>query len=154
MPADDVMKPWAVRSTLIAVSDLDRSVAFYSGLGPLEVVVRDDGLAVLSGASPDSLGVILRQTLSNHPTRHGPQSLGLRFITFNVGSLGELDRIESHLRTADLFTARQDIGQGASNVIVGRDPDNLPLVFAYYARETLQADYYQSIATLIYALDT
>ena len=46
--------------------------------------------------------------------RHGQQSLGLRSITFDVGSLGELyDRIESVLRTHTLFTSRQDIAQAA-----------------------------------------
>ena len=34
MPADDIARPWAIRSTLIAVADLERSVAFYRELGP------------------------------------------------------------------------------------------------------------------------
>ena len=38
MPADHVAQPWAIRSTLIAVSDLDRSIAFYQELGPFDVI--------------------------------------------------------------------------------------------------------------------
>jgi hypothetical protein len=108
---------------------------------------------VLGEASPESFGLILRQTSSIHQTRHGQQSLGLRYLTFNVGSLGELDRIESQLRGSDLFTERRDIAKGASEVTLGRDPDNLPLVFVYYAEGTLGPDYYRTIANLVYSLD-
>jgi catechol 2,3-dioxygenase-like lactoylglutathione lyase family enzyme len=153
MPTDHVAQPWTARSALIAVADLDRSLAFYRELGPFDLIVREDNVAVLGEASPESFGLILRQTSSIHATRHGQQSLGLRFITFNVGSLGELDRIESQLRKSDLFTKRQDIAEGASEVILGRDPDNLPLVFVYYAEHTLGPDYYRTITNLVYSLD-
>ena len=53
MPADHVAQPWAIRSTLIAVSDLDRSIAFYQELGPFEVIVREQAVAVLGGSLPD-----------------------------------------------------------------------------------------------------
>ena len=41
MNADHAARPWALRSTLIAVSDLDRSVAFYREVGPFEEITRD-----------------------------------------------------------------------------------------------------------------
>ena len=50
MPADQVEQLWAIRSTLVAVSDLDRSVAFYEGLGPFEVIAREQAVAVLGPA--------------------------------------------------------------------------------------------------------
>jgi hypothetical protein len=141
------------RSALVAVADLDRSIAFYQELVPFDVIVREDDVAVLGGESPESFGLILRQTPSIYPTRHGQQSLGLRFITLNVGSLSELDQIESQLRRSDLFTQRREIGEGASEVILGRDPDNLPLAFVYDAENTLGPDYYRTIGNLVYALD-
>jgi hypothetical protein len=55
-------------------------------------------------------------------------------MTFNVGSLGELDRIEAVLRGGDRFTSRRQIADGASELLRGRDPDNLPLVFVCYSR--------------------
>jgi hypothetical protein len=145
--------PWAIRSTLISVTDLERSVAFYSSVGPFEVRVRQDDVAVLGNTSPKSFGLILRKTESDFAARHGQQSLGLRFITFDVGSMSELDRIESQLRSSDLFKSRHDIDQGTSQVILGRDPDNLPLVFVYYAEDTLGADYFRAIGDLVYSLD-
>jgi len=155
MPTDHVAPPWAIRSTLVAVADLDRSVAFYRELGRFDEIVREDAVAVLGDASPASIALILRETRGVYHTRHGQQSLGLRSIIFNVGMLAELDRIESALRARDLFTARQQIVDGASELVRGRDPDNLPLVFVYYNdAATLGPDYYRQVTNLMYALDT
>jgi hypothetical protein len=154
MPSDPVAQPWAIRSTLVAVADLDRSVAFYGEIGPFEEIAREDAVAILGGVSPASIVLMLREMRSIHHTRHGQQSLGLRSITFHIGSLGELDRIESVLRERDLFTARHQIA-GASELVRGRDPDNLPLVFVCYADDgPLGPDYYQALAGLVYSLDT
>jgi hypothetical protein len=153
MTSDQVAQPWTLRSTLVAVGDLDRSVAFYGQLGPFEVIARDDAIAVLGNASPGSVVLVLRETRSRHQIRHGQQSLGLRSITFNVGSLGELDRIESFLRGRDLFTDRRPIAEGASDLLRGRDPDNLPLVFVCYAKDMIGADYYEAAINLFYSLD-
>jgi catechol-2,3-dioxygenase len=150
----DHAPPWALRSTLIAVSDLDRSVAFYQEVGPFVEITREDALAVLGAESPSSIILILRQSRGKHQTRHGQQSLGLRSITFNVGSLGELDRVEAVLRSHDIVPSRHEIAGGASVILRGRDPDNQPLVFVCYD-ETKEhgADYYRAIATLFYSLD-
>ena len=115
MSTDPVARPWAIRSTLVAVADLDRSVAFYREIGPFEEIAREDAAAILGGVSPASIVLMLREMRSIHRTRHGQQSLGLRSITFNVGSLDELDRIESVLRGRDLFTARQQIAGAHQN---------------------------------------
>ena len=154
MPTDNEAPPWAIRSTLIAVAELDRSVAFYREVGPFNEIAREDAVALLGDVSSKSIVLILRETRSTHHIRHGQQSLGLRSITFNVGSLGELDRVESVLRDRDLFTTRQQIADGAAELAYGRDPDNLPLVFIYYAPDkTLGPDYYRSVCRLVYSLD-
>jgi catechol 2,3-dioxygenase-like lactoylglutathione lyase family enzyme len=155
MPIDHVAHPWALRSTLIVVADLDRSVAFYREVGDFDEIVREDAVAVVGDMSPASIVLILREIRSGNPARHGQQSLGLRSITFNVGSLRELDRIESVLRGRDLFTSRGPVVDGSSELVLGRDPDNLPLVFACYAEvATLGPDYYRRVANLAYSLDT
>ena len=154
MSTNHATKPWALRSTLIAVADLERSVAFYRELGPFNEIVREDAVAILGDVSPPSVLLILRELRSIHHTRHGQQSLGLRSITFNVGSLGELDRVESVLRSRNLFTSRRPVAEGASELLRGRDPDNLPLVFVCYAEnQTPGIDYYRTVANLVYSLD-
>ena len=154
MPTDHVAPPWAIHSTLVAVADLDRSIAFYRELGPFDEIVREDAVAVLGDVSPASIALILRETRGIYHTRHGQQSLGLRSIAFNVGSLAELDHIESVLRGRDLFTSRRQMVDGASELVSGRDPDNSPLVFVCYADGvTLGPDYYRQVTSLMYSLD-
>jgi hypothetical protein len=153
MTTEDDTKPWALRSTLVAVSDLERSIAFYGELGPFGVIAREDAIAVLGDVAPSAPVLALRETSSRHQTRHGQQSLGVRSMTFNVGSREEIDRIESFLRSRDLFTDRRQVHDGASDLVRGRDPDNLPLLFSYYEADTIGADYYEEAIGLFYSLD-
>jgi catechol 2,3-dioxygenase-like lactoylglutathione lyase family enzyme len=153
MPAAHDADPWTIRTTLIAVGDLERSVAFYQDVCGFEEVAREDAVAVLGGGSPRSAILILRESRSTHHIRHGQQSLGLRSITFNVGSKAELDRVESALRDRELLTSRQSMADGAAELVSGRDPDNQPLVFLYHGNE-LGPDYYQAVARMVYSLDT
>jgi hypothetical protein len=150
----NLVQPWAIRSALISVADFDRSVTFYRELGSFDEIIREDGVAVLGDASPGSFVLTLRENRSTHHVRHGQESLGLRSITFNVGSLDELDRIESVLRGHDLFTSRRQLFNGASELLTGRDPDNQPLVFVCYAEGGLGVDYYRLVAELAHSLDT
>lgn len=154
MTTENVPERWTIRSTLVAVTDLDRSVAFYGEIGPFDEIFREDAVAVLGEMLPATIALILRETRGIHRGRHGQQSLGARSIHFNVRSLGELDRIESVLRGRDLFTSRRPIADGASDLLFGRDPDNLPLAFICYAENRpLQADYYRAVANRVYSLD-
>ena len=153
MPADHIAPSWAIRSALVAVADLDRSTTFYRELGQFDEIFREDAVVVLGGSSPESIVLILRETRGIQ-TRHGQQSLGIRSITFNVRSVSELDRIEALLRDRNLFTTRRHIADDASELLRGRDPDNLPLVFVCYAKDkTIGSDYYRAIVRLMYTLD-
>jgi catechol 2,3-dioxygenase-like lactoylglutathione lyase family enzyme len=155
MTTDQAAQSWSIRSTLIAVSNLDRSVAFYRDIGPFEEIAREDAVAVLGDASPGSLVLLLRETRGIHGGRYGQQSLGLRSIVFNIESAAELDRIESILRAHDLFTSRRDVADGTSELVRGRDPDNLPLAFVRYAEGgQIGANYYRTVANMVYSLDT
>ncbi|HEX4433328.1 MAG TPA: hypothetical protein VH012_00765 [Acidimicrobiales bacterium] len=153
MPADPAAPPWRLRSALISVSDLERSVAFYKEIASLNEMAREDAVVVLGEEATASMVLILREARSRHQVRHGQQSLGLRSITFNVGSTAELDRTEAVLRSYDLLTERRPMAEGAAEFVRGRDPDNLPIVFVCYAEDTIGADYYETIVNLYYSLD-
>jgi catechol 2,3-dioxygenase-like lactoylglutathione lyase family enzyme len=153
MPAAHDAQPWSIRTTLIAVADLERSVAFYEELGPFVEIAREEGVALLGGGSPPTVVLILRETRSTHHIRHGQQSLGLRGLTFNVGSRDELHRVESVLRDKGLLTGRQEMGDGVAELVFGRDPDNQPLAFVSYTGE-IGADYYHAVARRVFSLDT
>jgi catechol 2,3-dioxygenase-like lactoylglutathione lyase family enzyme len=154
MTNENVPERWTIRSTLVAVTDLDRSVDFYSEIGPFEEIFRESSVAVLGEISPSSITLILREMGGSHQSRHGQESLGLRSIHFNVGSLGELDRIESVLRGRELFTSRLQIADDVSELVFGRDPDNLPLLFVCFAtNDPLEPDYYRAVVDRVYSLD-
>jgi hypothetical protein len=152
--AEDVQEPWAIRSALIAVTDLNRSLAFYKDTGLFHEVVRLDAVVILEQKHAGSFVLILREMRSEHRVRHGQQSLGLRSISFNVRSAGELDRIETALRDHGGFTRRWKMTEGPSELLSGRDPDNLPVVFvAYDENKGLGPDYYRKVADMAYSLD-
>jgi hypothetical protein len=150
----EVAQPWAVRSILVAVSDLARSVGFYRALGPFDEIGRHDGVAMLGVASPTSFVLILRETRGPHHVRYGPQSLGVRSIAFDVESFGELDRIESLLRSERSFTSRGQMAGGTSEYLRGRDPDNCPLVFVSYAEDdTPGSNHLRTVVELVSSMD-
>jgi hypothetical protein len=150
----DLAEPWAIRSTLVTVTELDRSLAFYREIGPFEEIVRDDTVAVLGQPPRGSIFIILRQVQSRHAVRHGQESLGVRSMTFNVRAVGELDRIEPILREHGVFTRRWQMADGAAELMTGRDPDNLPLAFGSYDESRLiGTDYYGAIVGFVHSLD-
>ena len=154
MVTDHLAEPWAIRSTLVTVTKLDRSLTFYREIGPFEEIVRDDTVAVLGQPPRGSMFIILREVQSQHAVRHGQDSLGVRSMTFNVGSVGELDRIEPMLREHGLFTRRWKMADGAAELMTGRDPDNLPLAFGSYDESTLiGTEYYGAISGFVHSLD-
>jgi hypothetical protein len=150
---DHVPDQWVISSTLVAVAELDRSVRFYRDVGPFEEVVRKDGVAILRHVAPGSIFLILRERRSLNGIRHGQLSLGFRSIAFNARSVGELDRIESVLRDRGCFTSRRKLADGAPEMVRGRDPDNLPLVFVSDENRILTKEYYSAVVDLVHSLD-
>ena len=151
---DHLAEPWAIRSALVTVTELDRSLAFYREIGFFEEIARDDTVAVLGQPPRGSMFIILRQVQSRHAVRHGQDSLGVRSITFNVKAVGELDRIEPLLHEQGLFTRRWTMADGAAELMTGRDPDNLPLAFGSYDESSLVGtEYYEAIAGFVHSLD-
>jgi hypothetical protein len=68
--------------------------------------------------------------------------------------VGQVDRIDSVLRGHELFTSRRQIADGASELLLGRDQDNLPLVFVCYGEgNPIEPDHCRAIVPLIYSLD-
>ena len=154
MEPDHSAEHWTIRSTLVSVTDLDRSVAFYREVGPFEEIVRDDTVAVLGQPPRGSMFIILRQAQREHAVRHGQGSLGVRSMAFNVRAVSELDRIEPILRQHGLFTRRWKMADGAAELMTGRDPDNMPLAFGFYDESRLiGTEYYGTIAGFVHSLD-
>jgi len=142
----------AVRSALIAVSDLERSIEFYVQVADLTVGMRDEKLVLLRSGAAGTPYLYLRE--QRQGTRYGQGSLGLRGLAFQVPPerLGPVERRLRH------FNALLDRGRvdGPPDVEFARgyDPDRLPLVFVASAGADDPADLTnQRIANLLYGLD-
>ena len=120
---------WSLRSVLISVSDLDRSIAFYQDVMGIQELRRDGALAILGSDLTGSFMFILREA-SRSAVHAGQQSLGVRTFSCNVTSHAELDRVEQRLRALDAFRDRRKIGDAAKfEILRGYDPDRLPMAF-------------------------
>jgi len=98
-PAD-----WTMRSLLVSVRDLDRSVAFSSEVLGLREV-GPEGQAATLEADGRPFVLVLRE-VKGQGVIHGQQELGLRAAVFDVGSQAELDDVAGRLAAAEARVAR------------------------------------------------
>ena len=127
----DPPSPWSIRSALIGVADLDRSLAFYEEVTNLHEILRADRMVVLGLDDASSFTLYLRHTgAATHP---GQQAVGVRSLVIDVVQLSELDQVEERLRARDSFRSRERIQESRPFQLVhGHDPDRLSLTFLAY----------------------
>jgi glyoxylase I family protein len=115
----------------LTVTDLDRSVEWYSDLLGMQVVLEsaDDTVRFKVLAHPDSGWVLGLRQYANQPSeRFNEFRTGLDHFAFAVSSTEELRLWESELRARQVtFTPTTETPIGS--VIVFRDPDNIQLEF-------------------------
>ena len=144
---------WSIRSALVGVSDLDRSVAFYQDVTNLHEILRADRMVVLGAQETSSFTLYLRHTrAATHP---GQQAAGVRSLVIDVVELPQLDRIAARLHAHDLFGTRQRIQETHPfELVQGHDPDRLPLTFvAYEAGAKMSLDIYCRVMAGMYSVD-
>ncbi len=150
---DDDAPVWPVHPVLLSVRDLDRSTTFYRAVLRLREVDREDRVAVLADERvPFTL--FLRWA---HPdaVHFGPDSLGVRSLTYDVGSLADLERVENALRAFDAFRDRQNPSESACyRWVRGYAPDRFPLAFMTYesGQKVSRVDLRRAMARM-YAMD-
>jgi catechol 2,3-dioxygenase-like lactoylglutathione lyase family enzyme len=137
---------------LVIVSDLDRSVQFYTDVCGLQEFVREPDHALLGLETTGSVALAMRQ-VDRRGLRAGQQTLGLRGCAFYVGTDAELDRVEARLKSQSAFQDRQKCGEDDRVQLVrGHDPDRLPLGFLSY-EPPLTADDYREMLRRVYWWD-
>jgi catechol 2,3-dioxygenase-like lactoylglutathione lyase family enzyme len=143
---------WWLNVMLVVVSDLDRSVQFYTDVCGLEEIVREPGHALLGRETTGSLALTFRQA-DRRGVRAGQQTLGMRGGSFYVGTDAELDRVEARLKSWSAFQDRQRCGEGDRvQLVLGHDPDRLPLGFLSY-EPPLTTEDYREMLRRIYSWD-
>jgi catechol 2,3-dioxygenase-like lactoylglutathione lyase family enzyme len=143
---------WSVRSLLIMVSDLDRSVQFYTDVCGLQQVLRSSEQAALLAFDMTAIATLALRQVEGLGLRSGQQSLGLRACSFSVGSSTEMDRVEGRLKALSGFQDRVRLGEHRRDVILGHDPDRLPLQFINF-EPPMDTDDYEVMMSQIYGVD-
>jgi catechol-2,3-dioxygenase len=148
----DSKPPWSLRSVLVSVRHLERSSSFYQDVMQVQEVFREDEIAVLTDHRTPLFTIYLRQARHN-AVHSGQQELGVRSFTCEVGSPGELDRVESRLRALGGFVSREFLGGNDSfDVVRGHDPDRLSLLFVA-SEATVPPEAHLRVLAKLYAVD-
>jgi catechol 2,3-dioxygenase-like lactoylglutathione lyase family enzyme len=112
-------------SVVMFVTDLDRSVKFYSELLDLEPTIRNDTAALL--VSSGGCQVYLR-CIGTKGT-HTLGAVGPQYVLWSAESEADLDRCESLLRAqSNRVSMTQHDG---FRMLEGRDPDDEPVIVSY-----------------------
>jgi catechol 2,3-dioxygenase-like lactoylglutathione lyase family enzyme len=112
-------------SVVTFVSDLDRSVRFYTELLGLEVADRSSTAALLHSAEGSQL--ILRAMGGN--AAHALGSIGVQYAVWTAAGEEDLHRSEQVLKDRGAYTQTRT-GAGAA-AVEGRDPDGVVVVITY-----------------------
>src|SRR5579863_1455836 len=97
---------WSIRTALLSVRDLDRSSAFYQDVLNVREVSRRYDMAILGTDLVGSPFTLCLRQAERGAILPGQQTIGIRALAYDVGSLSELDRIEARLRALDAFRDR------------------------------------------------
>ena len=107
---------------VLFVSDLERSVAFYSSAFGMEVMAREPRanaafLRLPRSGNHHDLGLF---GIGNHPQQPGPR-VGLYHLAWQVDTIDELEAARQTLVNLGAYTGESS--HGATKSIYGQDPD-------------------------------
>jgi catechol 2,3-dioxygenase-like lactoylglutathione lyase family enzyme len=114
-----------IGSVVMFVTQLDRSVSFYTDVLALRVADTSATAALLVG--DDGSWLILRAMGSN--AGHALGSVGAQYVTWNAADKQELDRSELALKKHSAY--RDTRSSGSEIAVEGRDPDDITVMIIY-----------------------
>jgi catechol 2,3-dioxygenase-like lactoylglutathione lyase family enzyme len=112
-------------SVIMFVTDLDRSVEFYTDVLALEAADRSPTAALL--ASPAGANLILRAIGQAAP--HPLGSVGVQYVVWTAAGEEDLARCEHALAGRGAYRGTRS--NDGLTVVEGRDPDDMVLMVAY-----------------------
>jgi catechol 2,3-dioxygenase-like lactoylglutathione lyase family enzyme len=114
-----------VASTVIRVSELERSVNFYCDVFLCRVALRDSHTALL--LTPDGFQIYLS---AKGPSRRATASaVGVQYLMWATDNESELERIAHRLRAHDLATYTHT--ENGVTFVEGSDPDHGRVIVSY-----------------------
>jgi len=114
-----------VASSVMRVSDLDRSVAFYCDVFACRVALREIDAALL--LTPNGFQIYLYSKLPSR--RPGAGNLGVQYLMWATDDSEELQRITQRLRVHDPATYTH--AENGVTFVEGCDPDHGRVIVAY-----------------------
>jgi catechol-2,3-dioxygenase len=141
-----------IQTALLNVTDLTQSIEFYRGVFDWRVVSQGDRVAALMIQEKDRRQVLLLRELGRNAYHGGRGNVGLRMISFEVGSPDELDLIEQRFvqRQALVWEQRTE----SYRAIMGLDPDRTEVAVASRLTTTpISTEAWKKLDDMIYAVE-
>jgi catechol-2,3-dioxygenase len=141
-----------IQAALINVSDLKQSVDFYRDVFDLHVISRADRVTAMMVNEDNRRQVVLLRELGRNAYHGGRGNIGLRMLSFEVGSPKELEVIEQKLvqRQALVWQGTTD----TYRVIIGLDPDRIEVsITSSLTRTPITSQDWENLDDTIYAIE-
>jgi catechol 2,3-dioxygenase-like lactoylglutathione lyase family enzyme len=141
-----------IQAVLLNVSDLKQSVDFYRDVFGLRVVSEAYRVTVVMVSEKNRRQVLLLRELGRNADHSGRGFIGPRMLSFEVGSLAELETVErSFVRLQALLWHRQTDSYRA---ILGLDPDRIEVCVASSLTGTpITGEDWRNLDSAIYAIE-
>jgi catechol 2,3-dioxygenase-like lactoylglutathione lyase family enzyme len=114
-----------VASSLISVSEIDRSIEFYRDVFHCRTAVRDEEAALLLAPGGFQIYLVEKGDRVEHPL----SGLGVQHLMWATDSAEALQQLERALQRLDCHTDTHS--SGGIRFVEGRDPDGIKVVIAH-----------------------
>jgi catechol 2,3-dioxygenase-like lactoylglutathione lyase family enzyme len=142
-----------IQTALLNVTDVKQSIEFYRDVFELRLVSQGDRVAALMISEEHRRQVLLLRELGRNAYHGGRGNVGVRMLSFEVGSLAELDLIEQRLtqRQALVWHGRAE----RYSAIIGLDPDRIEIAVSSSNLDgtPIQSEDGEKIDHTIYAIE-
>jgi catechol 2,3-dioxygenase-like lactoylglutathione lyase family enzyme len=141
-----------IQAVLLNVSDLNQSTDFYRDVFGLRVVSGAYRVTALMVSENNRRQVVLLRELGRNASHGGRGNIGPRMLSFEVGSLGELETIEQRFvqREALVWHRQTD----TYRAILGLDPDRIEVcVASSLVGAAITGEDWRNLDEAIYAIE-
>jgi catechol 2,3-dioxygenase-like lactoylglutathione lyase family enzyme len=151
-PRSESYMELSIQTALLNVTDLQQSIDFYKDVFELGLISQSDDVAALMILEANRRQVLLLRELRSGSHHAGRRNVGLRMLSFETGSLIELETIERRLveRNALVWHKQTETYRG----IMGVDPDRTEICAASsLTGSPISSEDWKELDDAIYAIE-
>ena len=142
----------SIQAVLLNVSDLKQSIDFYRDVFDLGVVSEAYRVTAVMVSEKNRRQVLLLRELGHNATHGGRGNIGPRMLSFEVGSLEELETVEERLVQRQALVWHRQTGR--YRAILGLDPDRVEVAIASsLTRTPITSEDWRNLDDAIYAIE-